>query len=133
MGEDGGASLLGSCPNDPVSRSDPLGLTVYDDDRFPMGDKPGDICKCRKQCKPCDPKAGTPMYRVDRPPSRARGIDGKKHKIHTHHLVVTRRPVGAKVAPCLCETDEMDVTPGESQGEKAMASELGEPQVTLHK
>jgi len=103
--------------NNPVTQSDPLGLTVYDDDGFPIGDNPGDVCKCRKRCKPCEPKVGTPMYRVDRPPSRPHWIDGKKHKVHTHHLVVTQRPVYAREKPCHCELHEVGVTGGETQAE----------------
>jgi RHS repeat-associated protein len=65
---------------------------------------------CAPKCKPCNPIAGTRMYRVD-DATKVRStthhwINGKKEPIHTHHNYVTQRSPYAKVDPCKCEVRE---------------------------
>ncbi len=75
-------------------------------------------CKPKKRCKPCNPVAGTTMFRTDGPPTPSNPttphwIDGVREPIHTHHIIVMQSPVTAP-KPCFCWPKEISATKGVS-------------------
>ena len=86
------------------------------------------ITDCRevprnKRCRPCSPKVGTPMFRIDTvPPSRPhRPFTGT----HTHHYAVSQSPLTSP-KPCYC----YKTTLNESDGISTYPSEIPEQAIT---